>query len=308
MNVLVRMRYSHALRLVPSWYWWNAAKALTKVSCTRSSASAGLRVSRSAAEYSWSRNGSACRSNRALRCSTVSSTVLTSPACTGLAREARLPAEDSGRREPRSGPRGGRETRRASGGRQQRVSLGTRLPFRGVRNGYDVLGRTTRGRRVTIPALSPALIRTHPRAHRCAGPAVIPRFRVVPRLPLLHARRRPPPRRGGVPGDDPRARGVGNPAASGPDRRAARRVGPGRVRDRATAGTGGLSRARRGPRDAPHRAGPTLRDGDHAPAPAGRAPARRGAPRAVAPGARGGGPARARDQREPGAPPRRAPG
>jgi hypothetical protein len=50
MKVLVRMRYSQALRLVPSWNWWKAAKALTKVSCTRSSASAGLRVIRSAAE------------------------------------------------------------------------------------------------------------------------------------------------------------------------------------------------------------------------------------------------------------------
>ena len=49
MNVFVRMRYSQALRLVPSWNWWKAAKALTKVSWTRSSASAGLRVMRIAA-------------------------------------------------------------------------------------------------------------------------------------------------------------------------------------------------------------------------------------------------------------------
>ena len=49
MKVLVRMRYSQALRLVPSWNWWKAANALTNVSWTRSSASAGLRVIRSAA-------------------------------------------------------------------------------------------------------------------------------------------------------------------------------------------------------------------------------------------------------------------
>ena len=49
MNVLVRMRYSHALRLVPSVNWWKAANALTNVSWTRSSASAGLRVIRIAA-------------------------------------------------------------------------------------------------------------------------------------------------------------------------------------------------------------------------------------------------------------------
>src|SRR5579875_2316699 len=73
MNVLVRMRYSQALRLVPSWNWWKAANALTKVSWTRSSASAGFRVIRIAAAYSWSRYGSASRSNRARRSSTVSS-------------------------------------------------------------------------------------------------------------------------------------------------------------------------------------------------------------------------------------------
>ncbi len=50
MNVLVRIRYSQALRLVPGWNWWNAAYAFAKVSCTRSSASVGLRVIRIAAE------------------------------------------------------------------------------------------------------------------------------------------------------------------------------------------------------------------------------------------------------------------
>src|SRR4051812_27081645 len=67
MKVLVRIRYSHALRLVPSRNWWKDAYALAYVSCTRSSASAGLRVMRSAAEYIWSRNSSASRSKRALR-------------------------------------------------------------------------------------------------------------------------------------------------------------------------------------------------------------------------------------------------
>jgi len=50
MNVLVRIRNSHALRFVPGWNWWNDAYALANVSCTRSSASAGFRVIRSAAE------------------------------------------------------------------------------------------------------------------------------------------------------------------------------------------------------------------------------------------------------------------
>ena len=52
MKVLVRMRNSHAFRFVPGWNWWNEAYALANVSCTRSSASAGLRVIRSPAEYS----------------------------------------------------------------------------------------------------------------------------------------------------------------------------------------------------------------------------------------------------------------
>ena len=43
------MRYIHALRLVPGLYWWNAAYAFANVSWTRSSASLGLRVVRSAA-------------------------------------------------------------------------------------------------------------------------------------------------------------------------------------------------------------------------------------------------------------------
>src|SRR3954447_26048509 len=85
MKVFVRMRYSQALRLVPSWNWWKAANALTKVSWTRSSASDGLRVMRMAAAWSWSRNGRASRSKRAVRCSLVSfSTVPTSSRCPGL--------------------------------------------------------------------------------------------------------------------------------------------------------------------------------------------------------------------------------
>jgi len=50
MKVLVRIRNSHAFRLVPGWNWWNDAYALAKVSWTRSSASAALRVIRIAAE------------------------------------------------------------------------------------------------------------------------------------------------------------------------------------------------------------------------------------------------------------------
>src|SRR5450631_1339673 len=65
MYVFVRIRYSQALRLVPCLYWWKAANALAKVSWTRSSASAGLRVVRRAALYSWSRKGMASFSNRA---------------------------------------------------------------------------------------------------------------------------------------------------------------------------------------------------------------------------------------------------
>ena len=47
--MLVRIRYSHALRLVPGVNWWNDAYAFAYVSCTTSSASAGLRVIRRAA-------------------------------------------------------------------------------------------------------------------------------------------------------------------------------------------------------------------------------------------------------------------
>ncbi len=76
MNVFVRIRYSHAFRLVPARNWWKEEYAFANVSCTRSSASAGLRVIRIAAEYSWSRKGSASRSNRAERCSSVSFSVV----------------------------------------------------------------------------------------------------------------------------------------------------------------------------------------------------------------------------------------
>src|SRR5215218_4947042 len=72
MYVFVRIRYSQALRFVPGRYWWNAAKALAKVSWTRSSASAGFRVIRSAAEYSWSRYCRASASNRRARACALS--------------------------------------------------------------------------------------------------------------------------------------------------------------------------------------------------------------------------------------------
>src|ERR1039457_2407172 len=67
MNVLARMRCSQALRLVPGRNWWNAAYALAEVSWTRSSASVGLRVMRSAAGYSGPRNGTTSCSNRRSR-------------------------------------------------------------------------------------------------------------------------------------------------------------------------------------------------------------------------------------------------
>ena len=101
MKVLVRIRYSQALRFVPAVYWWKAANALAKVSWTRSSASVGLRVIRSAAEYSWSRCTSASRSNRRDRSASpsasgarwVSSVITAEPSPTGTpapARPARL--------------------------------------------------------------------------------------------------------------------------------------------------------------------------------------------------------------------------
>src|SRR5215471_5129123 len=72
MNVLVRMRDSQAFRFVPGSNCPKEAYALANVSCTRSSASAVLRVMRSAAGYSRFRYGSASRSNRAARCPGVS--------------------------------------------------------------------------------------------------------------------------------------------------------------------------------------------------------------------------------------------
>jgi hypothetical protein len=50
MKLFVRMRYSHALRFVPSWNPPNPRNARSTVSCTRSSASVGLRVIRNAEE------------------------------------------------------------------------------------------------------------------------------------------------------------------------------------------------------------------------------------------------------------------
>ncbi|GAA3461389.1 hypothetical protein GCM10018963_34020 [Saccharothrix longispora] len=67
------MRYSQAFRFVPREKDANAEYALRKVSWTRSSASAGLRVIRRAAEYNWSSIGMASRSNLAARSSAVSS-------------------------------------------------------------------------------------------------------------------------------------------------------------------------------------------------------------------------------------------
>src|ERR1700691_6425899 len=72
MKVVVRIRFSHARRLVPGVNCVNAAYALTDVSWTRSSASVGFLVIRSAAEYNWPSCGMTSRSNRArssLECS-----------------------------------------------------------------------------------------------------------------------------------------------------------------------------------------------------------------------------------------------
>ena len=75
MNVVVRIRLSQARRLVPGRNWWKAAYALTDVSWTRSSASVGFLVIRSAAGYNWLSWGTTSRSNRA-RLSSSSSIVL----------------------------------------------------------------------------------------------------------------------------------------------------------------------------------------------------------------------------------------
>src|SRR5712692_1072226 len=64
MNVLARILCSQARRLVPGMNWWNAAYALAEVSWTRSAASQGFLVIRSAAGYSWPRNGRTSCSNR----------------------------------------------------------------------------------------------------------------------------------------------------------------------------------------------------------------------------------------------------
>src|SRR5580700_8838723 len=65
MNVVVRIRFSQARRFVPGVNWPNAAYALADVSWTRSSASVGFLVIRSAAGYSWPSWGMTSRSNRA---------------------------------------------------------------------------------------------------------------------------------------------------------------------------------------------------------------------------------------------------
>ena len=50
MNVLVRMRYSHALRLVPGRNWWNEPIRLGERLLHQVLGVGGLRVIRSAAE------------------------------------------------------------------------------------------------------------------------------------------------------------------------------------------------------------------------------------------------------------------
>src|SRR5437764_15268813 len=65
MNVFVRILYSHALRFVPSRNPPKPRYARRYVSWTRSSASAGLRVMRSAAEYRADMYGIASSANSA---------------------------------------------------------------------------------------------------------------------------------------------------------------------------------------------------------------------------------------------------
>jgi hypothetical protein len=55
MKVFVMIRYSHALTFVPGSKLRYPAQALAIVSCTRSSASSGARVIRTATGKSWSR-------------------------------------------------------------------------------------------------------------------------------------------------------------------------------------------------------------------------------------------------------------
>ncbi len=99
-----------AFRFVPCLNWRNAANALTKVSCTRSDASAGLRVIRIAAPYSWSMNGSAW-SSKSPR-SSASDTVFASTARRRRRRPARRARPTPRRAAPRS-PRRGRAVLRA---------------------------------------------------------------------------------------------------------------------------------------------------------------------------------------------------
>src|SRR5215472_2373117 len=66
-NVLLRMRYSHAVTLLPGSTWPNAAQARANVSAARSSAAAWPAARHRAARYTWSRCGSTWRSNRPAR-------------------------------------------------------------------------------------------------------------------------------------------------------------------------------------------------------------------------------------------------
>src|SRR5919198_1903123 len=90
MKVLVRMRYSQALRLVPGSNCPNERKARRKVSWTRSSASAALRVSRYAAEYIPGSRGIASLSNRASRSSGPGSGLLTASLIGGHASDQHI--------------------------------------------------------------------------------------------------------------------------------------------------------------------------------------------------------------------------
>src|SRR5215471_8563337 len=79
-NVLMRMRYSHAVTLLPGSTWPNAAQARANVCPARSSAAAWPAARHRAARYTWSRCGSTSRSNRPARCVGPSVTGCAGPA------------------------------------------------------------------------------------------------------------------------------------------------------------------------------------------------------------------------------------
>src|SRR5512132_2393315 len=97
MKLLVKIRYSHALRLVPSWNPAKPRYARRYVSCTRSSASAGFLVIRSAAPY---RDGNSGRTSRSKRSRSARSSCAV---CAMVTRVARADQREAGLRCSGSG-------------------------------------------------------------------------------------------------------------------------------------------------------------------------------------------------------------